>query len=225
MGYCKAAVLWKLRGVIVLTLILMPFLSHADDGNWQQWTEISWSQNLGYGWDTSLRLESRWEDDLSQFAYYEIEPSLIFRHSPRWDFSLGYEYDQRLEPIEEADHVPNLVAVLKIPLKEWKISNQFRMEFAVPEDDAGDWRAIYRNRTKIETSWKWGSKRLVPYLFDEWFFNTDEIEITQNRVGLGIGIPIVSHWMGRIYWMRLDEKIASGWEWHPVLGIQIQAQF
>ena len=206
---------------------------HANDGDWQQWTEASWTQNLGSGFDANLRFEHRWEDDISTFSYYEIEPMLTWRHSPRWNFALAYERDERVEPTRETDHVPNVSAVLRIPrqpfkiipILDWRLSNRFRMDFMIPETRARDWQPVYRNRTDWEARWRWGSKELIPFVFEEWFLSCDGGDFIQNRFGIGLGIPLVSHWIARFYWMRFDEKTALGWEWHPVVGVQIQTQF
>ncbi|MBI4028322.1 MAG: DUF2490 domain-containing protein [Verrucomicrobia bacterium] len=203
------------------------------DGDWQQWTEAAWVQNLGNGLDAGLRIEGRWENDFTEFAYLEVEPMLTWRHSPRWDFTMGYERDERIEPMEESANVPNLAATLRlprqpwklIPVLDWRLSNRFRVDFMVPESAEMDWQPVYRNRTDCEARWRWGAKELIPFIFDEWFFNLDKGDFVQNRVGIGIGIPIVPHWLARIYWMRLDERVGDRWEWHPVVGVQIQTQF
>lgn len=218
---------------LVIGMSTLPSRLCASDGDWQAWTEASWIQNLGYGIDAGLRIETRWEEDLSTFSYYEVEPMTVWRYSPRWDFALAYERDERLSPTEEIAHVPNVSAVLRIPKQPWKIfpvldwrlSNRFRMDFMIPEDEMLSWQAIYRNRTDWEARWRWGSKEIIPFVFEEWFFNTDEREFVENRFGVGVGVPIVSHWQARLYWMRLDRKTFDGWEWHPVIGFQIQTQF
>jgi len=220
--------------ILAATLALLPVTVVAgDDGDWQQWSEAFWSQNLGSGFDAAMRFESRWEEDASRWAYYEVEPMVNWRYSPRWDFSLGYERDERLVPLEEIAHVPNIAATVKIPRQpwqfppvlDWRLSNRMRMEFIVPEDPQMDWQPLYRNRTDWEAKWRWGSKEIVPFAFEEWFLNFDRGEITQNRFGVGIGVPIVPHAMARLYWMRLDEKRGDRWEWHPVVGVQLQFQF
>lgn len=205
----------------------------ANDGDWQQWTDASWIQTLGNSLDVGLRWEGRWEEDISTFSYYEVEPMLIWRYSPRWDFGVGYERDERLKPMEDVEHVPNVSAMLKIPRQpwrlipifDWRFTNRFRMDFMVSENNAQDWAPVYRNRTDWEARWRWGSKELVPFVFDEWFVDLNQREFTENRAGLGIGVPIVPHWMARLYWMRHDEKVQGVWTWHPVVGVQIDTQF
>ncbi|MCC7519122.1 MAG: DUF2490 domain-containing protein [Verrucomicrobiae bacterium] len=207
--------------------------SLAADGDWQQWSEASWIQTLGHGLDIGLRWQGRWEEDVSRFAYHETEPMLIWRHSPRWDFQLGYERDERFSPVEEVAHVPNVSAVLRLPrqpwkllpILDWRLSNAFRMEFMISETGASDWTPAYRNRTEWETRWKWGGKELIPYVFEEWLVDLRAGEFVQNRLGIGLGVPIVPHWLARVWWMRFDEKVANAWEWHPVIGVQIQTQF
>lgn len=213
----------------LLALAVLPSL-RAKDGDWEQWTELSWTQPLGSGLDLGLRWEGRWEKDLSRFAYSEVEPMLAWRWSPRWDFGVGYERDERLRPAEEVAHVPSLSAVLKVPrlplgTLEGHLSNRFRMDFMVPEDASVEWTPVYRNRTDWEGRWKLGSRELVPFVFEETFVDLRAGRFIQNRAGVGLGVPLASHWMARLYWMRLDEKFAGGWEWHPVIGVQVQAQF
>lgn len=207
--------------------------SQADDGDWQQWTDLSWTQNLGSGMDLGLRWHGRLEDDFSEFAYTEVEPMLNWRHSPRWDFAISYERDQRIEPMDEAMDVAAVAATVKLPKQPWRIiptlnwmlSNRFRFDFAVPEMEDADWQPIFRNLTQWQAKWKWGAREWVPYLAEEWFVNLDRGELVQNRLSVGVGLPIVPHWMARLYWMRLDEKINDTWEWHPVVGASIETSF
>lgn len=207
--------------------------SAAADGDWQQWTEISWTQTLGNGLDLGLRWEGHWEEDLSRFAYHEVEPMLLWRWSPRWDFGVGYERDERWVPMAEVTHVPNVAATFRLPRQPWKLlpaldwrlTNRSRLDFLLPEDAAREWRPVFRNRTEWETRWRWGSKELVPFLFEEWLLDLRAGAFAQNRLGVGLGIPLLPHWLARIYAMRLDEKIAGVWEWHPVVGVQVQTQF
>ena len=214
-----------------MATLLLPLVGQADDGDWQQWSEITYSQNLGYGLDAGIRYEPRLDDDFSRFAYYELEPFLNWRYSPRWDFMVSYERDEFLEPQSEdepetqIDNLATAAAMVKVPLNDWYLTNRMRTEWIVPESDQEDWSTTYRNRTGLATTWRWGSKELVPYIFEEWFYNFQEGQFIQNRVGIGIGIPIVPHWMASIYFMRFDERTMEGWQWHPVLGVQVNAQF
>jgi hypothetical protein len=198
----------------------------ASNGDFQQWTDLYWSQILDYGLQPSFRFESRFEKDASEFSYYEIEPMLNWRYSPRWEFALGFERDERveIEDEEEIVNIPNINVLLKLSLKKWLATNLFRMEFMFPEREE-DSSVTYRNRTQLQTTWMMGAQQITPFVFEEWFLNLNEAEITQNRCGIGVGTTIVPHWMAQLYLMRLDEKMGESWEWHPVLGFQILAQF
>lgn len=222
-----------LRAVMLAAGLAVLPMSRAADGDWQQWSEASWTQNIGHSLDLGLRWEGRWEEGMSRFAYFETEPVLTWRHSPRWDFTLGYERDERIAPMGEVDHVPNVSATARLPRQpwrlfptlDWRFDNRFRADFMVPEETGRDWTPVYRNRSEMEGRWKVGAVEMVPFLFDEWFLDMKDGALTQNRMGVGLGWPILRHWMVRAYWMRLDEKIAGAWEWHPVTGIQVWAQF
>jgi len=215
----------------LLAAFLFPLAAVAEDGGWQQWSQASYIQKFDYGLEGGVRYETRLDDDFARFYYHELEPMINWRHSPRWDFSVSYERDEFLEartedePESSVDNLAAASATLKIPLKDWLILNQFRAEWIVPEEDEKDWSTNYRNRTEARVTFKWGSRELVPYLFEEWFYNFQEGQFIQNRVGAGLGVTIVPHWMARVYFMRFDERTMQGWEWHPVLGIQVDAQF
>ena len=55
------------------------------------------------------------------------------------------------------------------------------------------------------------------------FYDFDRGAFTQNRIGAGM--EVVPYVVARLYWMRLDEEISDDWEWHPVLGFQLQTSF
>lgn len=212
-----------MRFFLTFILIFMCRTSlKSESGTGQQWTEWSYSQTIQYSLQPSLRLEMRFEDDLSEFAYYEIEPMILWRYSPRWDFAVGYERDQRLEPMEEIDHAPNINAWLKIPMKEWTVIHRFRLEWVLPESNEND-RVVFRNRTEWHKRWTWGHKDISTYIFEEWFLNTNEGEISENRAGIGFSYPINPHWSLQAYFMRMDQFTIN--EWNPVLGLQLQTSF
>lgn len=214
-------------GWVFAAILVIGAIAKAVDGDWQMWNDQFYTQNLGYGVDAVLRAEQRWEEDIGRLGYFELEPMVNWRYSPRWDFTLGYERDERLSPEEEReiDNMAAAAVTLKVPLRDWNIRNRFRFESVVPESDEMNWSEVYRNRTEINTIWRWGSRELVPYLAEEVFVHIQNGELTQSRMEAGVGIPIVPHWMARVYFMRFDEKTAEGWQWHPVLGVQVEAQF
>lgn len=221
----------RLARGLFLAVFLVYFPAFAEDGDWQQWSQISYTQKFDYGLEGGVRFEPRLDEDISRFSYYELEPMVNWRYSPRWDFSVSYERDEFLEPRtedepeSEIDNLAAASATLKIPLDDWKISNLFRTEWVVPEDDEKDWSTNYRNRTEVQMKWQLGAKELVPYVFEEWFYNFQEGQFIQNRAGIGVGVPIVPNWMAKVYFMRFDERTMEGWQWHPVLGVQVDAQF
>jgi hypothetical protein len=221
------------HGVIVSLIFITAGQIRGADGDWELWTEASWSQRLDYGLELGMRSELRFERNISEMAYYETEAMLTWHYSPRWDFAMGYERDEKIAPDEEVAHVPSLAATLKIPrppfklipILDWSFASRLRTDFMVPEEDRAKWEAVLRNRTGFDAEWRWGSKQIKPFLFDEWFFGTRRGEIVQNRFGLGVGIPLVAHWDLNVSWMRVDRKTPAGWEWHPVINLQIGAFF
>ncbi len=215
----------RTRRLLLFFVIAGAWGLRAADGDWQTWTQASWTQNVGNALDASLRFEPRMTRDVSLFSYYEIEPALAWRYSPRWKFTLGYERDETIEPAPSVMHVPSLSTTLTVPVKTWNFSNVFRLEFDVPESSGTAWYPAYVNTSELATSWRMGSMNLQPYVFEETDYNLRDGFFFENHLGIGLGVPIATHWMARAYFMRLDEKTASGWEWHPVLGFQIAAKF
>ncbi len=209
---------------ISLLLALLPKL-HAADGDWQLWTEASWTQVVASSLDLSLRAQGRVEKDISDPIYDEIEPMLVWRYSPRWTFAMAYEQDQRFGEEDETTHKPSFSATMDIPIKDWSLSNRFRMEFPVPQDESETWQAVYSNQTSFGTSWKIGSIQIDPFVSEKWLYSIQEGRFMENQLAVGVGVPIVRHWEAQVYWMRLDERGETDWEWHPVLGMQIAAQF
>jgi hypothetical protein len=217
----------KLKKTIFLILWTLPLFAKANNGDWQLWNDYSWNQNLGNALTINVRSEFRFEQNMSSFDYFEVEPGLTFRYSPRWDFFVAYERDERLRPDRNVVNVPNLGAVLKLPIKNWSITNRSRMDFSLPEEKDQSSDSIYRNLLNISHPWKLGGKELNISFFNEFFLSSSAFEITENRTGVALDIPLANHWMCQFFGMRDDIQIDSegSWEWHPVLGIQIQTQF
>lgn len=197
----------------------------ADHERWQWWIDAAWNQRWIENLDIGVRWEGRFHDDYPEFSYYEVEPMLTWKYSPRWDFSLSYERDESLRGDEDVIHAPSVSATLKVPLQNWELNNVFRAEYDWSEDHSQDSTFMYRNRTDLVYRWKLGGVELTPYLSEEWFLEERRAEIVQNRLAVGIHFPVISHWNAGVYLMRLDEKTSKNWQWYPVFGMQVLAQF
>jgi len=189
------------------------------------WNEFTWNQIVAPSLGVQFRGQGRIEEGISNADYREIETALSWRYSPRWTFAAAYENDQRFGEDEDVVHMPSLNATLMIPLRDWLLSNRFRMEFPVSQTGEDPWRAVYNNQTTLETKWKLGSRELRPFLSDQVRYSIQDGAFAENQLSVGVGIPVASHWTAQLFWMRLDERTVEGWEWHPVLGVQIASQF
>lgn len=208
-------------GMVACWIVLWAFHSTARADDWQLWTEAGWSQNLGNALVAGFRSQLRFERDMTYVSYYEVEPSLMFRYSPRYDFFVGYERDARFRPQDEAANIPNFGAIVNLPIKKLEITNRSRIDFILNEKAGAEDDIGFKNLFNIRHPWSIGSKELFPFAFDEFLLSTRMGEVAENKVGMGIEVPIAPHWGAQVYWMRQDLWSDNGEsEWHPVLGVQ-----
>lgn len=221
-------------GLMVLACVLGSVQQlRADQGPFQSWLTVSYSQRLDYSLEFMMEGESRFQGEDPEWNRLELMPQLIWHYSPRYDFGIGYE-NNRTEFMDDMESVGNegfLFVTVKLPVREWTFSSRQRFQAGVEEmEDMEETTAMFRHLVRVQYDNGHMPLKLVPYLENEWFFNLMDGYLSQNRVRAGLGYPVNSHVMVDVYGMRLDEwKEMEGMPdphvWLPVFGVSLNLEF
>ena len=179
--------------------------------NVESWLTTSISQRFDYGLEFVMETEQRFSNGNPVYQRYELTPQLIWHHSPRYDFSLGYEENRQwMEDGEDVGgHEGFATVTLKFPLKQWLVTSRQRFQGGIDDEDESN--VIFRQQTRLSYELPRLPFRLRPFIQDEWFLDLIHGSgITENRVQLGLSYEINRSWRAELYGMRVDQWDMTG---------------
>jgi hypothetical protein len=202
-----------------LSLSTTPLLA----GPMQSWLTINLGQRLDYGLEAKVEVMNRLENRASPWLAVEVDPELVWHYSPRYDFSLGYEHtEMNTSPYITSD-TAFFTGTIKVPVQRWIFTSRQRVELGVQNSESAE---VFRQENKLMYRTPWFSEKLGVFVMDEWFFDFEQNQISQNRAAIGISYEINKAWAVEAYAMRLDEWDMVGRNSNnPVLGISTNLNF
>lgn len=192
----------------------------------QNWLTLSFSKRLDYSLELMFESENWFADTEPTVRETMLSPLLIWRYSPRYDFSIGYMWRNMNEKEGSASlHQGVFGVMIKVPIKEFLITSRQRVEYGVDGNDETVGR--FRQRWRINySSPSFFNNKLRPFIADEWFYNLEESFFAQNRLYGGIAYEIAPNLMIELYGMRQDIWSADGTNVNgPVVGMNIMTIF
>lgn len=172
------------KACVLATLILLPVLARAIEGDWG-YAHINFAKiSLSEKWSILSRSQVTLRNDFRDLYFwyadaglaYSITPAwrteLAYRHA-EWDFGGGWLIERR--PMVNLDWFGNAKGI--------RLNNRSRMEYRdFKWDKETDWR--FRNRTRIELPWQ--VMGISPFFEEEFFygFNRDAMEMNWLTTGL-----------------------------------------
>lgn len=178
------------RGIFIRLGLLLAFLMSVPasfgivENGFQSWQQLSVSQNLDYNLTAILETENRQAFQSPSWVHTEIDPQLMWRYSPRYDFATGLEWSAtRFSGMPTTiGYQPFLETRIKWNFRRWDFSS--RQRFQTGSDD-GSYVAMFRQLTRLQYRLPGFDDRLSLYLADEWFLNLLSGQLNENRAVLG----------------------------------------
>jgi hypothetical protein len=193
----------------------------------QVWLNGMISQRLDYGVELALETEQRLSSGKRIYERYEVTPQVIWHHSPRYDFSLGYEENRTWdgENDEMAGHEAFASVTFKYAVRDWLLTSRQRVQYGV--DDEDETAGMFRQRTQLSYEIPRLPFRLKPFIADEWFYDVENGNgFMENRFQAGLSYQINRAWRIEVYGMRLDQWDDTGkLTTAPVAGINVSVSF
>ncbi len=224
----------KFKQIMVAGLLAWTMVSPASaklngDGDFQYWDITSFEGRVNDRWKASMDAEFRFGNDVSKLYYQEDILALNYKVNDWFEIGPGYlQAFQLSSKVGEendwiAEYRPIINATVKMKWQGWDLSSRSRFEYRIFEDSGND-VFRYRNRFTFKSPWKWTTFHINPYLADE-IFVQDGIGFQTNRLYLGVGIDLIAHVKGDLFYLWQITDKAGDWMDLNVFGTKLKFEF
>lgn len=223
---------WLVGGILAVVLSTPGFAELNSDGDFQFWNTESIQGKLAEKVGAYLEGEFRFGDDASEFYYQHTHLEIPIEVTDWLEIAPAYRQVWELftksedEAGEEdwfAEYQPNFNVTLKHKLEGWKMSSRSRFELRYFDIDKED-TFRYRNKFTLKSPWKWTAWEINPFIADEIFIN--EVDgFNKNRLQMGVGMNIIEHLDGSLYYLWQTSEKGDEWIDTHVVGAQVKVKF
>jgi hypothetical protein len=206
--------------VLTCTLILTR-LSRAE-GNWEYWTNYSFTDSVSDNITVKVAPELRYQGDFSGHYYTHVDIGLDWKIN-NW-LILGPYYrhvEEKKNGQWNVEYQPNINATLKADLSGLSVSDRNRLEYRI-QDEKEFFR--YRNKLTLKLK-KMTSLEIQPYIAEEPFYDFDASEINKNRLYAGFGLTVFDKLKADINYILESRKKADHWVDVNVLVLSLRYSF
>jgi len=166
----------------------------------------------------------RFADNASQLHYQHYD--LAYFHELNKHFELELSYRQIFERKGgkfRPENVPNINAIVKWDMADFKFDNRFRLEYRHFDYQSDSWR--FRDKFTLNFPWKLTKYKIQPYLSDEGFLDLNGIEFAKNRFYAGFKAQAFENVRVEIYYLLQATKSSNQWIDANVFGSKVKITF
>ncbi|MBI1882597.1 MAG: DUF2490 domain-containing protein [Chlamydiae bacterium] len=214
-------------GIMCCTSPLLATLN--GDGDFQYWNTEAIEGKMTDQWKAYAEAEFRFGDNVSEFYYQHTQLEIAYKITDWLELAPAYRQVWELftSTKEEDDdwfteYRPMLNATLKHKWEGWDISDRNRLEFR--EFEVKDDAIRYRNKLTLKSPWKWTHLGINPFIADEVFFQEDA-GFNRNRLQVGVGMKIIEHLEGELYYLWQTSEKGDEWIDFHVIGTKLKFKF
>ena len=221
-----------MAGLVIVVLAVFSGNVRAGD-DFQYWSKYEISKTLGPEYEVFYSPEIRFRDDASDFFYHEHRVGLRFKQFDNLGVELHYLFG-RTEPAKGPWKNENRAELDLTPKWKWgeyTLSVRGRAELRHIEGSTGDpleWR--FRFKPQIAWNGELFGHPVKPYIANDIFYDTEKDAWNQNRVYVGLGIPLgdwhgASTSLGVYYIFKSNRNSTGDWSSSSILGSKIALKF
>jgi len=203
-------------GLLILSIVQNSFA--LTENGFQSWQQLQISQGLDCNLTAILEAENRLAFQSPSWRYAEIVPQLMWRYSPRYDFTAGLEWSAWKVPRmpEIVGYQPFIETGIKWQRGRWDVSSRQRFQTG---SDTDGFVAMFRQLSRVQYRLQGFGDRMSLYAADEWFLNLLQGQIQENRAELGTSYALNAHMNIEVYGMLQNLWNANGISGSiPVIG-------
>jgi len=210
MHLCKAVRRIPLLAIVCLLWGVLPSPATSVSG-FEAWQQAEISQRLDYGLVAMLEAENRTLSSSPYWVYNEIVPQLLWRYSPRYDFTSGMEFSSWRYPGSQLiGYQPFVDTRIKWNGGRWNFSSRQRFQTGIQGEA---FMAMFRQLSRLQYQLPGFASRLSLYAADEWFLNLLTGQLVENRAFLGS-----SYMLNSAVNMELYAVLHTFSNWNGVTG-------
>lgn len=176
--------------VVALTCSVLPTVCEARD-DFQTWHGAEVVKRLGSQWEVAWLPEIRIRNDASRLFYHEYRQGVRWKPSKYLQLGLNYLFvrnESSGKPREE--HTGEFDVTPKTSVGSWDFSARGRVAFRTIQGNAGEEEWQVRVMPKIAYRTAIGGRKITPYLADDLFYDYTRTAWNQNRLYLGVSVPL-----------------------------------
>ena len=210
-------------------------LSHApvtwarDD--FQSWNTVELSKRVGPQWELFFLPEIRIRDDASELFYHEYRQGVRWKPMKSLQVGLNYLFvrnESAGKPREE--HTGELDITPTVTVARVKLSVRGRLALRTIQGSAGEQEWQLRLMPKLASSLQVAGHTITPYLADDVFYDSTRDAWNQNRLFLGVTVPVGKSWgaeVGTDIYYMLQSQLGSRRDWssNHILGTKLSVKF
>ena len=214
----------------LLLVVAAPGVQAGDD--FQYWNTLEIVKRLTPKWDLFFRPEMRMRDDASDLFYHEYRQGVRYRPSKDLEIGLNYLFvrNQSTTGKITEEHTGELDVTPKARLGPFDLSLRGRIALRTIEHSAGEQEYQIRLMPRISTPTQIVGHKVTLYIADDLFYDTTRDAWNQNRVFVGLVVPLLDSNGVRVssdfYYMHqavLGKR--HDWSSNHILGIKLNVQF
>lgn len=224
----------RMMGKLLAALVLWALTQQAKaalngDGDFQYWNTEAIEGKISGKWKAYVEGDFRFGDDASEFYYQHTHLELGYKVFDWLEIAPAYRqvwelFTSTKEEDEDwfTEYRPMINATLKHKWEGWDLSDRNRFEFRQFEVKDDVFR--YRNKITVKSPWKWTAWAINPFIADELFFQEDA-GFNRNRLQVGVGMKIIEHLEGEIFYLWQTSEKGDDWIDFHVLGTKLKFKF
>ena len=220
-----------MRGLLAIVALcwLAPPAQAKDD--FQSWNTVDVSKTLTPSVSLFFTPQIRIRHDASQLAYHEYRQGIRWKASKHLQIGLNYLFVRNSssgKPREE--HAGELDVTPKTTLGPVEASLRWRLAMRAIQGSAGEQEWQIRFMPKLAFPTQVAGHAVTPYVADDLFYDYTRAAWNQNRVFLGVTVPLKS-WahtkVGADVYYMLQSQLGTRHDWSSahILGTTLSVQF
>jgi len=168
---------------LFIGMLLTERASAVSVSGFEAWQQLEISQHLDYSLTAMLEAENRILSSSPYWVYNEVVPQLLWRYSPRYDFTAGIECSSWRYPGSQiTGYQPFVDTRIKWDGGRWSFFSRQRFQTG---SEGGAYMAEFRQLSSLQYRFPGFSNRLSLYAADEWFLDLLTGNLPENRAFLG----------------------------------------
>jgi len=194
----------------------------AASDEWEYWNQVAFVHKVSDKVALEWALQQKWQGNLSDSFLYGAAFVPTVSLAKGVSFGAGYRWERK----EDEDHWATenrllLPLALQWTFEPWTIQWRNQPEYRDLED--GDrWRL--RERILVERPVRIGQLTVTPFALEEMFYDLTEGERNQNRLAVGLSLPLRPCASLDLFYMSKADKDGD-WSSVNVLGTELALEF